>query len=340
MFKGKNLLKAIEKTNLIGKSVLSMDVFSTQEELLGLFEVAEYLEPFVRTGGLNLLPGKVMASLAFEASTRTMIGFETSMQLLGGSVTAQRNPMATTRMQGGESLKDTLKILARYVHVIAMRHIDYEIAAKAVVDAEVPILTGGFGGYEHPFQACGDLYAIWRTIGKVDNLTIFFPAPEINSSRVAHSVAYGFAKFGGKIIFATDMDGKAEKETVDRIKELGGVYEEITNPTRKEIQDLSMSSDIVYLPCWIRALPDEKWPDTEDGKRKLLEKWGHYYIPLDYFEKAKAKGKMVYLMHPGTKTELEADPKIDETEHSLYWEQVEFSLPARMAVILSVLYGT
>ena len=340
MFKGKNLLKAIEKTNLRGKSVLSMDVFSTREELLGLFEVAEYLEPFARTGGLNLLSGKVMATLAFEASTRTMIGFETSMQLLGGSVTAQRNPMATTRMQGGETLKDTLKILARYVHVIAMRHVEYEIATNAVVDAEVPILTGGFGGYEHPFQACGDLFTTLRTIGKLENLTIFFPAPEIKSSRVAHSVAYGFAKFGGKIIFATDKEGKAEKETVDRIKELGGEFVEITDPTQKEIQDLSTSSDIVYLPSWVRGLPDEKWPNTVEGKKKLLDKWGHYYIPLAYLEKAKAKGKMVYLMHPGTKTEIESDPKIDETEHSLYWEEVEFSLPARMAVILSVLYGT
>jgi len=43
-------------------------------------------------------------------------------------------------------------------------------------------------------------------------------------------------------------------------------------------------------------------------------------------ENVKQTGKIIYYMHPGVRAESELDFRIVDTEHELYWDQVEYSL--------------
>jgi len=78
---------------------------------------------------IDVCHGKVMASLFYEPSTRTNFSFQTAMLRLGGTVFGFADPKSSSAAKG-ESLKDTIKMVAGYSDVIVMRT-PWEGAAKA-----------------------------------------------------------------------------------------------------------------------------------------------------------------------------------------------------------------
>lgn len=64
--------------------------------------------------------GKVMASMFYEASTRTSSSFAAAMSRLGGSVLSFSE--ATSSVQKGESLADSVQTMCCYADVLVMRH--------------------------------------------------------------------------------------------------------------------------------------------------------------------------------------------------------------------------
>lgn len=334
----RNIVKALNETNLRLKNVLQMDDLATRREVEALFEVASYLEPLWRTGGLNLLPGKVLGTLFFETSTRTRLGFEISMNKLGGKVIAESSPLITSRMAVGESLEDSLRTISSYVDLIALRHPQAEVATKAVKDgAKVPVITGGFGGHEHPVAGYTDLYTIWRTFGRIDGLKVLFLGPDQSHSRTTHSLAIGLSKFDSEVVLATQSDKKNPQDFIKKLKEKNVKFTEHLDPSKSDVEKLVQSADVVYCSMFIRGIP-EKDPERTEWFNMASK----YYIELEYLEKAKRDlGKSVKVMHPLPRyPEKEMDHRIDTTEHALYWKQVDLAQPIRMAMILSILYGT
>lgn len=68
----------------------------------------------------SCLQGKVMASMFFEASTRTSSSFAAAMQRLGGSVLSFSE--TTSSSQKGESLTDSVQTMSCYSDVLVVRH--------------------------------------------------------------------------------------------------------------------------------------------------------------------------------------------------------------------------
>lgn len=64
--------------------------------------------------------GKVMASMFYEASTRTSSSFAAAMARLGGSVLSFSE--ATSSVQKGESLADSVQTMSCYADVVVLRH--------------------------------------------------------------------------------------------------------------------------------------------------------------------------------------------------------------------------
>ena len=66
-----------------GRDIISIKDFS-REEINHIFKVAQTMEPLASKGS-DMLRGKILATLFFEASTRTRLSFESAMHRLGGS---------------------------------------------------------------------------------------------------------------------------------------------------------------------------------------------------------------------------------------------------------------
>ena len=90
----------------------------TREKILYMIKLAEEFE---RHPNRELLKGKVVATLFFEPSTRTRLSFETAANRLGARVIGFADPKVTSGTKG-ETLKDTILMVANYADVIVMRH--------------------------------------------------------------------------------------------------------------------------------------------------------------------------------------------------------------------------
>ncbi|NXD31956.1 PYR1 protein, partial [Spelaeornis formosus] len=105
---------------LVGQHVLSVRQFS-KEQLSHLFNVAHTLRMLVqKERSLDILKGKVMATMFYEVSTRTSSSFAAAMSRLGGSVLSFSE--ATSSVQKGESLADSVQTMCCYADVLVLRH--------------------------------------------------------------------------------------------------------------------------------------------------------------------------------------------------------------------------
>ncbi|WP_327430422.1 MULTISPECIES: aspartate carbamoyltransferase [unclassified Streptomyces] len=147
--------------SLTGKHILSSDLFD-RDELERLFELADVLTPVARGRQVTrILEGAVMASLFFEASTRTRLSCEAAFMRLGGGVTTTTGAEIMS-IAKGESLADTSRVVSGYCDLIVMRHPEEAAVHEFAAATNIPVINGGNGAGEHPTQALLDMFALHR----------------------------------------------------------------------------------------------------------------------------------------------------------------------------------
>jgi carbamoyl-phosphate synthase/aspartate carbamoyltransferase/dihydroorotase len=165
---------------LVGKHILSVETFN-REQLHELFNLAHKFrlcvakeKPIDRGNEQipieNILKGKIMASMFYEVSTRTSCSFAAAMQRLGGAVIYMNEE--TSSVKKGESLEDSVTIMANYSDVVVLRHPRKGAVAKAAQICLKPVINAGDGVGEHPSQALLDVFTIREEIGTVNNLVV------------------------------------------------------------------------------------------------------------------------------------------------------------------------
>src|SRR5271156_5007880 len=133
----------------------------TREEIQAILDRARDFQPRMepRFRKLDLLRGRMVVNLFFEASTRTRTSFEIAAKRLGAdtiSITAQASSVSK-----GESLVDTLNTLAAMrPSAIVMRHSASGAPGFLSRFLETPIINAGDGTHEHPTQALLDARTI------------------------------------------------------------------------------------------------------------------------------------------------------------------------------------
>ena len=118
----------------------------SREKILYLMEMAHEFE---LRPNRKLLDGRIVATLFFEPSTRTRLSFETAANRLGARVIGFTDPKVTSSTKG-ETLKDTIMMVANYSDVIVMRHYLEGAALYASELTSVPVVNAGDGGAPTP----------------------------------------------------------------------------------------------------------------------------------------------------------------------------------------------
>lgn len=134
------------------------------------------------------LHGRILATLFYEPSTRTRLSFESAMLRLGGGVISTENAREFSSAIKGETVEDTVRIVAGYADGIVIRHYEQGAAARAAAASPVPIVNGGDGPGEHPTQALLDLYTIRHELGRIDGLRVALVG-DLRFGRAARSLA-------------------------------------------------------------------------------------------------------------------------------------------------------
>src|ERR1700693_2136294 len=147
---------------------------------------------------LDVLRGRMVVNLFFEASTRTRTSFEIAAKRLGAdaiSITASGSSVSK-----GESLVDTLNTLgAMHPDAIVMRHAASGAPHFLARHLPTPIINAGDGTHEHPTQALLDARTILDRRRTLEGLRVAIIG-DIAHSRVARSNMYLLSKFKAQIV--------------------------------------------------------------------------------------------------------------------------------------------
>ncbi|MBQ8314585.1 MAG: aspartate carbamoyltransferase [Lachnospiraceae bacterium] len=264
--------------------------------------------------------GKKLATLFYEPSTRTRLSFEAAMLNLGGSVLGFSSADSSSAAKG-ESVADTIRVMSFYADICAMRHPKEGAPLVASMHASIPVINAGDGGHNHPTQTLTDLLTIKSLKGHLDGLTIGF-CGDLKFGRTVHSLINAMVRYPNTkfvLISPKELQVPAyiKEETLDP---LNIPYEETTN-----LEEALPKLDILYMT----RVQKERFFNEEDYIRLK-----DTFI-LDKQKMQLAKEDMLVL-HPLPRVN-EISTDVDDDPRAVYFEQANFGVYVRMALIMTLL---
>ncbi|NVD05508.1 aspartate carbamoyltransferase [Vibrio sp. JPW-9-11-11] len=305
--------------SLFKKHIISIPELS-REELELIVDTAAKLKAEPNP---ELLKNKVVASCFFEPSTRTRLSFETAVERLGGSVIGFDNGGNTSLAKKGETLADSVQVIASYVDAFVMRH-PQEGAARLASEFSkgVPIVNGGDGANQHPTQTLLDLFSIYETQGTLDNLNVAFVG-DLKYGRTVHSLTQALAKFNNVRFFFIAPDALAMPEYICEELEEAGIKFSMHNNIEEVVPEL----DVLYMT----RVQKERFDESEYAHMKSA-----FILTAATLEGARDNLKV---LHPLPRVD-EITVDVDKTKHAYYFEQAENGVYAREALLALVLNET
>jgi len=287
-------------------------------EIEAILERARFFQPLQRQQQkrMDLLNGRMIVNLFFEASTRTRVSFEIAAKRLGAdtvSITASGSSVSK-----GESLVDTLNTLAAMrPNAIVMRHASSGAPHFLARYLDIPIINAGDGTHEHPTQALLDARTILDQRPTLEKLRVAIIG-DLAHSRVARSNIHLLSKFGASIVLC----GPATLLPREMAQIAPGV--DLTYDIREAVKH----ADVVMM---LRVqLERQHEPSAPAG-----EYFGQYGLKLEHLALTKPDA---IVMHPGPMNrgqEIASD--VADSQRSVILNQVENGIAVRMAVLEKVL---
>ena len=282
----------------------------TPAELDALLDRAAAMKP----GETDPRLADATLGMIFEKpSTRTRVSFETGMTRLGGH--AMFLGPDDIQLGHGEPLRDTARVLGRYVDGVMARlfdHADVEVLAE---NADCPVING-LTDEAHPCQTLADLLTIRETVGS--DATVAWVG---DGNNVGQSFVVGAAMAGIDIAVATPADYGMDPAVFDRAAAFGADVEPTTDPATA-----IDGADIVYTDVWISM-------GQEDERDEKLAAFDGFQVNADLLAGTDAKVMHCLPAHRGE----EITDDILESDRALVWDQAENRMHAQNALLVELL---
>uniref|UniRef100_A0A8D0H4D2 Carbamoyl-phosphate synthetase 2, aspartate transcarbamylase, and dihydroorotase n=1 Tax=Sphenodon punctatus TaxID=8508 RepID=A0A8D0H4D2_SPHPU len=300
-----------------GQHVLSVKQFS-KDQLSHLFNVAHTLRMMVqKERSLDILKGKVMASMFYEVSTRTSNSFSAAMSRLGGSVLTFS--AATSSCQKGESVADSVQTMSCYSDVLVLRHPQPGAVELAAKHCRKPVINAGDGVGEHPTQALLDIFTIREELGTVNGMTITMVG-DLKHGRTVHSLACLLTLYRVNLRYVTPPNLNMPPDIIHFVASKGIKQEEF-----ESIEEALPDTDVLYMT----RIQKERFASAQEYQACF----GQFILTPHIMTRAKKK---MVVMHPMPRVN-EISVEVDSDPRAAYFRQAENGMYIRMALLATVL---
>ena len=195
---------------LQGKDLLSIHDLSA-DEVAEILDFAAQLKAMQKAGVEHkLLAGKTLGMIFEKSSTRTRVSFEVGIFQLGG--TGLFLSSKDLQLGRGEPIKDTARVLSRYLDGIMIRTFEQAKVEELAKYADIPVING-LTDLLHPCQVLTDLLTIREHKGK--NFRALKAAYVGDGDNMANSLLYGAAKVGMTFAVATPANYKPDSKVFE-----------------------------------------------------------------------------------------------------------------------------
>jgi len=219
----------------------------TREECLHLLDRALFMKQTRRAGqAYKPLHDRTLAMIFEKASTRTRISFEVAMEELGGH--AMFLSPSDTQIGRGEPIRDTARVLSRYVHAIMIRTFSQDTVESFARWASVPVINGLSDLY-HPCQILADLFTVREYKGRLRGLKIAWVG---DGNNMANSWIEASLLFGFSLVVAAPPAYAPHEALVKEAQEKGLLA--LTSDPFEAVRD----ADVVNTDVWISMGMEEE----------------------------------------------------------------------------------
>ncbi|MEI7499363.1 MAG: aspartate carbamoyltransferase [Bacteroidota bacterium] len=296
------------------KSLISINDFNREEHI----RILELAGAFEKRPRQRILEDYVVATLFFEPSTRTRLSFESAATRLGARVIGFTDS-ASSSVQKGESLRDTILTVSNYCDIIVMRHPREGSARFASEVSKVPVINAGDGSNQHPTQTLLDMYSIRKTQGSLDNLNIAFVG-DLKYGRTVHSLVQALCNYNTTFHLVSPLELKLPSSVKMDIKERNLEYHQ-----SNDLLDVISKVDILYMT----RIQKERFSDPLDYEKVK----NAYILRNSMLEGAKPNLK---ILHPLPRVN-EITTDVDDNPKAYYFTQALNGVFVRQALLASIL---
>jgi len=289
----------------------------TPEEFKELLEEGQRLKRERKVE--NFLRGKMIALLFEKPSTRTRVSFEVAVRELGGE--SIYLGISETQMSRGEPVKDTARVLSRYIHGIVMRTDSHEKLVEMAKYSSVPVINA-LSDLEHPCQVLADFMTIKEFKGGFEGLKYGWIG---DGNNVCNSTILACAMMGVSITIACPRGFEPERSILKYAERIGGNVK-ITHDPKEAAKD----ADVLATDVWVSM-------GSEHERAMRLVSFEGFQINQELLRLAKDDVIVLHCLPAHRGEEITED--VLEGEHSVVFDQAENRLHVQKALLKKIFSG-
>ena len=207
----------------------------------------------------DILDNKSFILLFDKPSTRTRISFELAISELGGSCIFL--DMGTSQLGRGESIKDTAKVLSRYVDGLIIRNANHQELIEFSEHSSISIINA-LTNESHPCQIMADLMTLKECFGSIDDLNIAWIG---DGNNVANTWIQASTLFNFKLSMAIPSEYMPSQAILDMAKQ-----KKSNINISQNIDDVIKDANCIVTDTWF-SMNDDENEKSEKIEKSLWE---------------------------------------------------------------------
>jgi ornithine carbamoyltransferase len=295
---------------------LAIPDFET-DELYDILALAHRMKSGEEAG--QPLAGKTLGMIFQKSSTRTRVSFEVGMYQLGGH--ALFLSAGDLQLGRGEPIRDTARVLSRYVDGVMIRTFDQNDLVELAHYGTVPVING-LTDLLHPCQVMSDVMTVQEEFGR--DLTGRAVAWIGDGNNMANSWLNAAYRFGFELRLATPVGYEPDKEIYERARGAASVM--LTHDVAQAVE----GADVVTTDVWASM-------GQEAEQQERLAAFQGFQV--DEAAMAAAGPEAIFLHCLPAHRGEEVTEAVFEGPRSRVWDEAENRLHAQKAIMARLMGG-
>ncbi len=287
----------------------------SKPELLAIFDLAARM----KRGDYREKPlaGKTLGMIFAKSSTRTRVSFEVGAFQLGGHALFLSS--RDIQLGRGEPIRDTARVLSRYLDGIMIRTYDHADIEELARYGSIPVING-LTDLLHPCQVLADLLTVREAVGGWDGKVIAWVG---DGNNMANSWINAAGSLGFELRVACPKGYEPNTGILDRNRK----KTRITTTTDPE--EAVHGAHVVNTDVWASM-------GQEEEQAERVRAFQGYIVDEKLMRMADSKAIFLHCL-PAHRGE-EVSEQVIEGKQSRVWDQAENRLHVQKA-IMAVLMG-
>ncbi|QJA06579.1 ornithine carbamoyltransferase [Thermosulfurimonas marina] len=259
------------------------------------------------------LLGRILGLIFEKPSTRTRVSFEAAMLRLGGQTIFLSS--RDLQLSRGEPLKDTARVLSRYVDGLVVRTFGQEVVEELAAHATVPVINGLSDKF-HPCQVLSDVLTVVETGRPLEGLKVAWVG---DGNNMANSWIEAAALFGFELRLACPEGYDPAEDVLSEARSRGAKI----ILTRDPVEAVS-GAEVVNTDVWASMGQEEE----AEERRRVFQP---YQVNAELLKHAAPEAIVLHCL-PAHRGE-EITEEVLEGPRSVVWEQSENKMWLHAAVL-------